>query len=134
MLEIGEGAFSGSKITEISLPNSLITIGNNAFANTDLTSVIIPKNVETIGTQAFYQCDDMTTITVYSENVVLGDGAFDVYALGVDMGVRYVYAIAGSTTDKYMEAKTGLITMTYIAELTWDLGGGTASVELPSGY
>ena len=66
---IGDAAFGGcALLTEINLPQELLTIGDNAFVFTGLTSVIIPSNVEQIGKNPFAECAELTSISVNSNN------------------------------------------------------------------
>ena len=54
ILAIKDNAFSGcSKLTSITLPESLTEIGIEAFKSTGLYNISIPKNVKSIGTGAF---------------------------------------------------------------------------------
>lgn len=65
--EICASAFSNfSKITSITIPNTVTFIGNNAFANTNLTSIEIPNSVKTIGGGVFYNCKKLTKINLPS--------------------------------------------------------------------
>ena len=58
------GFLSGSKITVVTIPESIIKIGNNAFYGcSGLTSVTIPENVDSIGGQAFAGCSNITKLT-----------------------------------------------------------------------
>ena len=51
--EIGENAFKGRKVTNVSIPSSVKRIGDNAFSGcTELTELRIPSSVETIGKQS----------------------------------------------------------------------------------
>lgn len=63
---IGNDAFYGRNfITNITLPDSLITIGSNAFTGcTALTSVVMGTNVTSIGADAFthYNSDALTRV------------------------------------------------------------------------
>ncbi len=55
---IGKYAFSsGSKITKLTLPDTIQTIENHAFNNcAQLTEINIPKSLKNIGDTAFYYC------------------------------------------------------------------------------
>ena len=58
-----------SNITEIVLPDILISIGDEAFALCyKLTNITIPASVEVIGLNVFYRCDSMVEIVVSQEN------------------------------------------------------------------
>ena len=64
LIKIGEGAFSGVGIKNIQLPPSLKEIGEGAFADSDLTEIIFPKSLEILNSYAFNGCRKLTTITV----------------------------------------------------------------------
>ena len=61
---IASAAFRNqSAITEVKLPNSLITIGDYAFSFcSSLTEMIIPNSVTEIGSGAFHSCSKMTKV------------------------------------------------------------------------
>lgn len=57
------GFISGSKIKEITIPNSVTTIGSYAFSQCDsLSSITIPNSVSTIGERAFGESKSLKTI------------------------------------------------------------------------
>jgi len=73
---INGGAFYGSYITNVSIPNNLKTIGNYAFYSCSrLLSITIPNGVETIGDYAFLLCD-FTSITIPNSVITIGNSAF----------------------------------------------------------
>ena len=65
---IGDYAFRGSVITEISLPEGLKTIGASAFQESKLTKIVIPASVELIDMAAFEYCVDLKEITFADES------------------------------------------------------------------
>lgn len=68
-ISIGNKAFSqNTLLTNINLPNSIISIDEMAFYNTGLTSVLIPESVSTIGLGAFAYCRSLSKIDVDSSN------------------------------------------------------------------
>ena len=71
------GFVSGSKITSVTIPNSVTSIGDYAFQDcTGLTSVTIPNSVTFIGYCAFSQCTDLTTISLPNSVFVMSSLAF----------------------------------------------------------
>lgn len=62
---IGEYAFSGAKVENVSLPVGLNEIQTGAFDNCrTLKTMVIPDNVHMIGMFAFQNCGSLTTITI----------------------------------------------------------------------
>ena len=76
--EIGKYAFFGSKISSVSLPNSITTIGDRAFFGCEyLRSVKIPASVINIGIYAFAECDKILEIYIPENVKSIGEGAFN---------------------------------------------------------
>ena len=77
VVSIYDGSFSNnSKITSVSIPNSVISIGKYAFSScTELSSVSFGTSVESIGGHAFENCK-LETVTLPDSLVELGDVAF----------------------------------------------------------
>lgn len=75
--EIGKYAFYGSKITSISLPNSIISIGERAFFGCEkLNSIVIPESVTNIDIYAFAECVRISNILIPKNVVSIGEGVF----------------------------------------------------------
>lgn len=70
---IPSGAFAGSSLTSVSLPQN-ITVGDCAFADTHLTGLILPAGT-TVNAGAFGACSILATVAV-GDRCVLGDRAF----------------------------------------------------------
>jgi len=75
---IGNWAFSlYSKLTSITIPNSVKKIGDYAFSNCPkLASIIIPNSVTSIGDYAFGSCSGLTSVTIGSGVKSIGMNAF----------------------------------------------------------
>lgn len=75
---INNSAFSNSKITSISLPNTIIEIQDYAFYECDgLTVAYLPDGIKTIGKKAFAWCENIVDISLPNNSeVVVGSEAF----------------------------------------------------------
>ncbi|EJF39687.1 leucine rich repeat protein [Clostridium sp. MSTE9] len=75
--EVGAYAFSRcDNLTNVTIPDSVISIGEHAFFGTSLTNVLIPFSVTSIGTGAFASSFDLTSIDVAqdSKDYISADG------------------------------------------------------------
>ena len=75
---IGEYAFRYcSSLTSVNMPNSVTEIGNYAFSYcSSLTNLNIPNSVTTIGSYAFSYCSGLTNVTIGNSVTSIGDNAF----------------------------------------------------------
>jgi hypothetical protein len=61
------GSGSGDAITELVIPNSVVTIGAGICAGaSSLTKVTLPNGLKIIPALAFYQCEKLTTVNLPS--------------------------------------------------------------------
>jgi hypothetical protein len=77
---IGKNAFYMKHMTNITIPNSVISIEDSAFYENDLTSITIPGSVVYIGPDAF-NFNALTSITIPGSVVYIGPKAFGNNAL-----------------------------------------------------
>ena len=72
------GFGSCSLLSNITIPDSVVSICNNAFWACDsLTSVIIGNGVISIGNNAFYHCNNLTSVTMGNNITFIGERAFE---------------------------------------------------------
>ncbi|HFG0465878.1 leucine-rich repeat domain-containing protein [Flavobacterium psychrophilum] len=70
-------AFNGSRLTSITIPNSVTAIGKFAFYNcTRLISISIPNSVTSIEEGTFSFCTGLISITIPNSVTVIGKKAF----------------------------------------------------------
>lgn len=77
VLSIGDYAFCGAKLTDITIPDGVQTIGENAFNGCPaLQSISLPNSIRTICDGAFYGCTSLEKITIPLGTVSIGEDAF----------------------------------------------------------
>lgn len=77
VVQIGRAAFLASKLTSISLPDSLKVIEDDAFCGcTRLKYLYFPKNLTHIGSRAFMGCDLIKEFVIPDTVEHIGDEAF----------------------------------------------------------
>lgn len=76
---VGINAFENhSRLTSITIPNSVTSIRRSAFKYCDgLTSITIPNSVTSIGNSAFRGCSGLTSITIPNSVTSIGGYAFN---------------------------------------------------------
>ena len=75
IISIGSSAFEGNHLTNVVIPKSVTIIGDNAFKNNQLLSVVIGEGVTSIGSGAF-EGNQLTTVSIPSSVQTIGDNAF----------------------------------------------------------
>ncbi|MEI6795848.1 MAG: fibronectin type III domain-containing protein, partial [Methanomassiliicoccales archaeon] len=81
---MGDNAFKDQYgITNVTLPDSLITIGNQAFYDSTITSINIPRNVTSIGINVFTKCPRLVSINVDPANQHFADSSGVLYNKGL---------------------------------------------------
>lgn len=66
-----------SKLSAVTIPNSIISIGESAFENcTNLTTIIVPNSVTSIGKRAFFGCKRMGSVSITS-SVAIDNSVFN---------------------------------------------------------
>ncbi len=75
---IGDDAFRYcSKLTSITIPDSVTSIGDYAFSGcSSLTSITIPDGITSIGVGMFSGCSNLTSVTIPDSVIIIGNSAF----------------------------------------------------------
>ena len=76
VVAIGAEAFLNSKITQLTLPEGLLTIGEYAFSGSALTSLRIPTSITTIPEGACYGCKSLSNVILPDSVKIIGKRAF----------------------------------------------------------
>ena len=87
-----------AKIVSLTIGKGVTAIGDEAFSGTGLKEITIPESITSIGKNAFYNCTGLTSVTAYNPtpvNIVYnGISVFD----GVDYETCKLYVLAGSVS------------------------------------
>jgi len=71
-------AFFGSRLTSITIPESVKSIGNYAFAQcSSLTSISIPNSITTLNGGVFDGCSSLTSISIPNSITTIAGGVFN---------------------------------------------------------
>jgi len=75
---VGRYMFTGTRLTTVTIPNSVTSIGSEAFRDCSrLTTVTIPNSVISIGNYAFWGCGGLTSVTIPNSVTSIGYLAFE---------------------------------------------------------
>ena len=131
--KIGEGAFRGNSLGNVTLPDSLKYIGAYSFENNDrssFSSITVPAGVVTVSAYAFSGCTHLKTVVFAARE----DGTRDLEAIGSGAFMN----CERLTTVKSSEANSNMLPegVTKISDLTFygcdRLAGFTIGAQIES--
>lgn len=74
---IASKAFESNGLTNIVIPNSVISIGVSAFeSNRALSSITLNEGLKDIKARAFYDCRKLASVTIPNSVITIGNNAF----------------------------------------------------------
>ena len=148
VISIGIGAFDGSSLISVTIPNAVTSLGVRAFFECySLTNVTIGSGVTSIGDSAFSGCYSLTNITLGSGVTSIGDYAFSgctsLTNIMVDPLNPAFSSVAGvlfnqsqTTLLQYPAGKVGGYTIpnsiTTIADSAFAFCSGLTSITIPN--
>ena len=102
---ISNGAFSGSNITKITIPNTVTKIDDYAFNYCyDLKSVTMSDQLQELGSYAFESCTSLESLNIPNTLQIIGSDVFS----GCDMSkICTVYNDAYYLGDGFLRAPSG---------------------------
>lgn len=78
VINVSNGAFQDTRITEIILPNSITSLGDYCFNNcSNLASITLPNSITSLGNYCFSDCSNLASITMPNSITMLGEGCFN---------------------------------------------------------
>ena len=123
------GAFDGSALTEVALPDSVAVIDGLAFYGcTGLNEIVIPSGVKEIGDRAFYACENLKAVYFLGNAPeTVGECAFQISYYDDSTDTSSNINIPGLTLY-YLEGASGWTSP------TWGADAYPTAVWKPSGY
>ena len=131
---IGDYAFGGSSLTNLTIPDSITNIGNYAFISSSLPGITIPDSVTGIGDYAFNGCGRLTSVTIPDSVADIGAWAFynctSLTNVRIGTGVTRmgIYAFSSCSGLKDITLSDGLAC---VGEHAFESCGRLASVTIP---
>ena len=108
---IGESAFEeNTKLTSVTIPDSVVSIGNTAFKNCKSLGVVkLSKNLNSLGAGAFLGCTRLVSIEIPSSLSLIEyntfNGCIDLVSVVIGSGVTEIQENAFSECHKLVEVK-----------------------------
>lgn len=113
--EIGYRMFANTKLSNIQLPDSLVSISGEGFYRCPFVNITLPNNLQTLNTRAFGTCEQLTEITIPDSVTSLGSSVFTGCT-------RLTKAFIGKNVDSFKSTLFGscsrLVEIVFSAELT----------------
>lgn len=109
---IGDGAFTGTLLSTITIPDDVCEIPQNAFSNCDnLKDITIPQSVQSIGRCAFASCDALKEIIFLGTDCLVSNVADTIPKRTVLRGYinSDIHTYARTYGHKFADTETGKV-------------------------
>ena len=127
---IGDLAFNPcSAMTEVSLPDTLISIGGSAFSSTGITTLTVPINVTSIEEHAFRSCGKLISVTISDAPVDISDGAFESCSALTEVNLGNSVLSIGSNVFHNCTSLTSVVIPSSTASIGYRCFGGCTSLD-----
>ena len=114
IISINNSAFNGcTKLEYINFPNTLTNIGEYAFSNTKLNNILIPDSISYIDDYAFANCDFITTVKFPKSLINIGSKIFH----NTDTSKIIIYCEQNSVAEQFAKDNNIKIMYTDISNL-----------------
>lgn len=112
-------------ITAVQFNGNVTSLGDYAFASSRLTDITIPNSVASIGESAFYDCEKLTKVTISSGVKSIGEDAFEATDSLTDIEV--------AQNNAYYTSEDGVLFNKSMTTLVYyPTGRGEPSYMIPS--
>ena len=123
---IGKDAFEYcNKITNVSIPNTVVEISSYAFFNCDnLISMVIPNSVTHIGHGVFYGCDNLTSVNIPNSVISFDNQVFT--------NCQKLTEINVASDNSHFSSEEGVLFNKDKTELMYFPAGKTGEYSIPN--
>lgn len=115
--DYGVGAFSGTKLVDVVIPQNVDFLGPYTFSYcSSLKKVVLSDNIVEIGERVFEHCSNLTDIKLPSKLAVIGEEAF------ANCGIREIHIPMGTKKIMRSAFNNTRLTAAYIPPAVTEIG------------
>lgn len=78
LLSIGDYAFSGCALENITIPKTVCVLGKTAFRWNPLLEIVVPNSIAKIDDEVFDRCKSLSSVTIGNAVESIGKHAFGI--------------------------------------------------------
>lgn len=134
---IPDRVFRGFRMTELQIPESVVSIGKNAFEScSNLTDLVIPNAVRSLGEMAFKGCGNLRSVVIGNSVEVINSSAFSncgkITDVVIGAGVNSIAADAFDCCYSIFRLTSKSNIPPYMAEMAFPVSNAI-TVKVPCG-